>query len=68
MFGMLAGTQAGGVQHVLHLTCGGFKAAPHVYLASCRRPLNRRYIVVEGIYANTGLLAPLDKMVPLKHK
>ena len=33
-----------------------------------RRPLNRRYIVVEGIYANTGLLAPLDKMVPLKHK
>ena len=33
-----------------------------------RRPLNRRYIVVEGIYANTGLLAPLDKMIPLKHK
>ena len=34
----------------------------------CRKPLNRRYIVVEGIYANTGMLAPLDAIVPLKHK
>ena len=46
---------------------------PNVFLQTplCmlrRRPLNRRYIVVEGIYANSGLLAPLDKMVPLKHK
>ena len=24
--------------------------------------------MVEGIYANTGKLAPLDAIVPLKHK
>ena len=28
----------------------------------CRKPLNRRFIVVEGIYANTGDLAPLDAL------
>lgn len=38
----------------------------HVHF--CRKPLNRRYIMVEGIYANTGELAPLDAIVPLKHK
>lgn len=31
-----------------------------------RRPLNRRFILVEGIYANTGEVAPLDKIMPLK--
>ncbi|KAK2075709.1 hypothetical protein QBZ16_001818 [Prototheca wickerhamii] len=33
-----------------------------------RRPLNRRFILVEGIYANTGEVAPLDKIMPLKQK
>lgn len=31
-----------------------------------RKPLNRRFIVVEGIYANTGDLAPLDRLRELK--
>jgi serine palmitoyltransferase len=33
-----------------------------------RRPLNRRFIVVEGIYANTGDLAPLAAIRELKRK
>ncbi|KAI3430742.1 hypothetical protein D9Q98_009154 [Chlorella vulgaris] len=33
-----------------------------------RKPLNRRFIVVEGIYANSGDLAPLDQLMPLKEK
>ena len=32
----------------------------------CRKPLNRRFIVVEGIYANTGDLAPLNALRALK--
>lgn len=36
--------------------------------AACRRPLNRRYIVVEGIYANTGDVAPLAAIAKLKYK
>lgn len=31
-----------------------------------RKPLNRRFIVVEGIYANTGELAPIDGIKALK--
>ena len=31
-----------------------------------RKPLNRRFIVVEGIYANTGELAPLEGLKALK--
>lgn len=31
-----------------------------------RKPLNRRFIAVEGIYANTGKVAPLDKIMALK--
>ena len=34
----------------------------------CRKPLNRRFIVVEGIYAGLGDLAPLDKICELKKK
>ena len=34
----------------------------------CRKPLNRRFIVVEGIYKASGDLAPLDKIVELKRK
>ena len=30
--------------------------------------LNRRFIVVEGIYANTGDVAPLKAIAALKHK
>lgn len=33
-----------------------------------RKPLNRRFIVVEGIYANSGDLAPLNALMPLKEK
>ena len=33
-----------------------------------RKPLNRRFIVVEGIYANFGDLAPLDAIAKLKKK
>ena len=32
----------------------------------CRKPLNRRFIVVEGIYAGLGDLAPLDRICELK--
>ena len=32
----------------------------------CRKPLNRRFIVVEGIYAQSGHLAPLDEIYKLK--
>jgi hypothetical protein len=35
-------------------------------LAVRRKPLNRRFIVVEGVYANSGDLAPLDQLWPLK--
>lgn len=34
----------------------------------CRKPLNRRFIVVEGIYAALGDLAPLSEIVRLKRK
>lgn len=40
-------------------------AAEH---ARSSKPLNRRYLVVEGIYANTGDLAPLAQIATLKHK
>jgi len=33
-----------------------------------RRPLNRRFIVIEGVYLNYGDIAPLPKIVELKHK
>lgn len=33
-----------------------------------RRKLNRRFIVVEGIYANTGDVAPLAAIAALKWK
>ena len=33
-----------------------------------KRPLNRRFIVVEGIYANTGEIAPLADIMKLKEK
>jgi hypothetical protein len=34
----------------------------------CRKPLNRRFIVVEGIYAHTGDLAPLAEIFKLKEQ
>ena len=34
----------------------------------CRKPLNRRFIVVEGIYKALGDLAPLGAIARLKHK
>ena len=34
----------------------------------CRKPLNRRFIVVEGIYAHYGDLAPLAAIHALKGK
>jgi serine palmitoyltransferase len=34
----------------------------------CRKPLNRRYIIVEAVYANHGDLAPLDEVFRLKEK
>ncbi|KAJ7540676.1 hypothetical protein O6H91_10G026200 [Diphasiastrum complanatum] len=33
-----------------------------------RKALNRRFIVVEAIYQNSGLMAPLDEIVRLKEK
>ncbi|KAF5837723.1 pyridoxal phosphate-dependent transferase [Dunaliella salina] len=33
-----------------------------------KRPLNRRIVIVEGIYASNGNLSPLDKMYELKEK
>jgi serine palmitoyltransferase len=32
------------------------------------RPLNRRFVVVEGVYANTGEVAPLAAIAELKNK
>jgi serine palmitoyltransferase len=32
------------------------------------RPLNRRFVVVEGVYANTGEVAPLAEIAELKNK
>ena len=44
------------------------KLFPHSYDdVPPRKPLNRRYIVVEGIYKATGELAPLDAICRLKH-
>jgi len=33
-----------------------------------RRPLNRRFIVIEGVYLNYGDIAPLPEILALKHK
>lgn len=33
-----------------------------------RRPLTRRFIVVEGLYQNTGNIVPLPKLMELKNK
>lgn len=33
-----------------------------------RKPLNRRFIAVEGIYHNTGEIAPLQEIVRIKNK
>lgn len=33
-----------------------------------RRPLNRRFIIVEGVYGNYGDIAPLDKLYEIKEK
>jgi serine palmitoyltransferase len=33
-----------------------------------KRKLNRRFIVVEGVYFNFGDIAPLDKIMELKRK
>ncbi|ORX90870.1 PLP-dependent transferase [Basidiobolus meristosporus CBS 931.73] len=33
-----------------------------------KRPLSRRFIVVEGLYMNYGDIAPLDKLIELKNK
>ena len=38
------------------------------YMRPRRKPLNRRFIVVEGIYAHTGELAPLADIYALKQK
>ena len=37
-------------------------------LRTCRKPLNRRYIVVEGLYQGTGDLAPLAQIAALKRR
>ncbi len=34
----------------------------------CRKPLNRRFIVVEGIYLHSGELAPLADIFRLKEQ
>lgn len=39
-----------------------------VCVRCCRRKLNRKYVVVEGIYSNFGDLAPLDRIFELKEK
>lgn len=36
--------------------------------ACCRKPLNRRFIIVEGIYKVSGDMAPLRKLYELKEK
>lgn len=40
----------------------------HLVSALCRKPLNRRYIVVEGLYQGTGDLAPLAQIAALKRR
>ncbi|KAF9205646.1 serine palmitoyltransferase component [Haplosporangium sp. Z 27] len=37
-------------------------------LAHKKRPLTRRFIVTEGLFQNYGDIAPLDKIMELKHK
>ncbi|KAG0094816.1 serine palmitoyltransferase component [Podila epicladia] len=37
-------------------------------LAHKKRPLTRRFIVTEGLFQNYGDMAPLDKIMELKHK
>lgn len=36
--------------------------------ARARRPLNRRFVVVEGVYANTGEVAPLAAIANVKER
>ncbi|KAI1316142.1 serine palmitoyltransferase component [Mortierella claussenii] len=37
-------------------------------IAHKKRPLTRRFIVTEGLFQNYGDIAPLDKIMELKHK
>ncbi|KAF9113561.1 serine palmitoyltransferase component [Mortierella sp. AM989] len=37
-------------------------------LAHKKRPLTRRFIITEGLFQNYGDIAPLDKIMELKHK
>ncbi|KAF9434538.1 serine palmitoyltransferase component [Entomortierella beljakovae] len=37
-------------------------------LANKKRPLTRKFIVTEGLFQNFGDIAPLDKIMELKHK
>ena len=34
----------------------------------CRKPLNRRFIVIEGVYAGSGDIAPMDEIFKLKEE
>ena len=34
----------------------------------CRKPLNRRFIIVEGVYAGSGDIAPMDEIFKLKEE
>ena len=45
-----------------------YQAAAQIAAVLCRKPLNRRFIVVEGIYAQSGHLAPLDEVYKLKEQ
>ncbi|KAK9866323.1 hypothetical protein WJX84_010928 [Apatococcus fuscideae] len=34
----------------------------------CRKPLNRRFVVIEGVYAGSGDIAPMDEIFKLKEE
>lgn len=55
---------ASGARWAGHRTCA--RLAVPAAAAARRKPLNRRFIVVEGIYANYGDVAPLDAIRELK--
>lgn len=71
-----------GIQNGLHLSRSTVKIFKHNDMGSLeeileevflkdkqvKKVLNRRFIVVESIYQNSGQMAPLDKIIKLKEK
>jgi hypothetical protein len=51
---------------MVHPVQDGVDMSVPVHCTACRAPLCRKMIVVEGVYANSGDVAPLQQLYRLK--